>query len=90
MLAPNNKRDMTYQTDEKHLTNLLEHFAGAVKLACYSSNTCLLFCEFTNYLLNSLTSIWVWKSSAGNKTLLGGNEKLPLCRFPTVGIVRKV
>jgi len=33
MLAPNNNRGMTYQTDEKHLTNLPEHFVGLVKLA---------------------------------------------------------
>jgi len=42
MLAPNNNRGMKYQTDEKHLTNLLEYFVGVVKLACYSLNTCLL------------------------------------------------
>jgi len=28
--------------------------------------------------------------SGGNKELLGGNKKLPLRRFPTVGIVQKV
>jgi hypothetical protein len=28
MLAPNNNRGMTYQTEEKHLTNLLEYFVG--------------------------------------------------------------
>ncbi len=38
--------------------------------------------------LNSLTTIWVQKSSGGNKKLSGGNGKLPLRRFPTVGIVR--
>jgi len=36
MLAPNNNRGMTYQTEEKHLNNLLEYFVGAGKLACYS------------------------------------------------------
>ena len=30
MLAQNNIRGMTYQTDEKHLTNLLEYFVGVV------------------------------------------------------------
>ncbi len=40
--------------------------------------------------LNSLTPIWVRKSSGGNKKLSGGSEKLPLRRFPMVGIVRKV
>jgi len=33
MLAPNNSRDKIYQTDEKHLSNLLEYFVGVVKLA---------------------------------------------------------
>ena len=41
-------------------------------------------------LFNSLTPIWVRKSSGGNKKLSGGNEKLPLRRIPTVGIARKV
>jgi hypothetical protein len=35
MLAPNNNRGMTYQTDEKHLTIFLEHLVGVVKLAIY-------------------------------------------------------
>ena len=42
MLAPNNNRGVTYQTDEKHLTNLREYFVGVVKLACYALNTRLL------------------------------------------------
>jgi hypothetical protein len=29
---------MTYQTDEKHLTNSTEYFAGAVKVTCYCLN----------------------------------------------------
>ncbi len=32
-LAPNNNKGMTYQTNEKHLTNLREYFVGVVKLA---------------------------------------------------------
>ena len=33
-MAPNNNRGMTYQTDEKNLTNLTEYFfVGVVKLA---------------------------------------------------------
>ena len=40
--------------------------------------------------INSLTTIWVRKSLGGNITLSGGNKKLPLRRFPTVGKVRKV
>ena len=31
MLAPNNNRGMTYQTDEKHLTIFPEYFVGVVK-----------------------------------------------------------
>ena len=33
MLAPNNNRGMTYQTDEKHLTIIPEYFVGVVKPA---------------------------------------------------------
>ena len=32
MLAPNNNRGMTYQTDEKHLNIFLEYFVGVIKL----------------------------------------------------------
>jgi hypothetical protein len=42
MLAPNNNRGMTYQTDEKHLNIFLEYFVGVVKLAWYALNTRLL------------------------------------------------
>ena len=67
MLAPNKKRGMTYQTDEKHKTNLQEYFVGVVKLASYYLNTHLLLCVFTNkdikilvkcYVQNSLATIW--------------------------------
>ena len=34
-MAPNNNKGMAYQTDEKHLTNLLEYFVGVIKLVCY-------------------------------------------------------
>ncbi len=30
MLAPNNNRGVTYQTDEKHLNNMSECFVGVV------------------------------------------------------------
>jgi len=30
MLAPNNNRGMTYQTDEKHLTIFPEYFVGVI------------------------------------------------------------
>jgi len=48
MLTPNNNRGVTYQTDEKHLTNLWEYFVGVVKLACYALNTRLLLRVLTN------------------------------------------
>jgi hypothetical protein len=51
MLAPNDNRGMTYQTDEKHLTMFPEYFVGVVKLACYALNTRLLLPAFTNNLL---------------------------------------
>jgi hypothetical protein len=35
MLAPNNNRGVTYQTDEKNLNNVFEYSVGVVKLAHY-------------------------------------------------------
>ena len=35
MLAPNNNRGMTYQTDEKNLNNMVEYFVGVVELVFY-------------------------------------------------------
>ena len=32
MLAPNNNRGVTYQTDEKHLHNMVEYFVGVVNV----------------------------------------------------------
>jgi len=32
MLAPNNNRGVTYQTDKKHLNNMSEYFVGVVKI----------------------------------------------------------
>jgi hypothetical protein len=61
MLAPNNNRGMTFSTDGKPLTNLLEYFVGAVELACYSLNTYLLSCVFTNNLLKYLSN-WTSKN----------------------------
>ena len=54
MLAPNNNRGMTYQTDEKHLTIFQEYFVGVVKLAnnCYDNH--FLLRVFTNNLLKYL------------------------------------
>jgi hypothetical protein len=35
VLAPNNNRGMTYQTDEKYLINLLEYIVRVIKFAIY-------------------------------------------------------
>ena len=35
MLAPNNNRGMTYQTDEKNITNLMKNIVGVMKPAIY-------------------------------------------------------
>ena len=35
MLAPNNNRGVTYQTDEKNLNNMVEYFVGVVELVFY-------------------------------------------------------
>jgi len=32
MLAPNNNRGVTYQTDEEHLDKMSEYFFGVVKI----------------------------------------------------------
>ena len=62
MLAPNNNRGMTYQTDEKHWTNLRESFVGVVKLAIYCYNNLFLLRVFTNNLLKYL-QMWHRKNS---------------------------
>ena len=62
MLAPNNNRGMTYQTDEKHWTNLREYFVGVVKLAIYCYNNLFLLRVFTNNLLKYL-QMWHRKNS---------------------------
>ena len=43
MLAPNNNKCMTYQTDKKNLNNLLKYSVGVVKPAHY--------CYITRFLL---------------------------------------
>jgi hypothetical protein len=48
-IALNNNMGMTYQTTEKHLTNLREYFVGVVKLAFYCYNNCFLLRVFTNW-----------------------------------------
>jgi hypothetical protein len=35
MLAPNNNRGMTYQTDEKNLNKTVEYSVGVIKIAYY-------------------------------------------------------
>jgi hypothetical protein len=57
MLAPNNNRGMTYQTDEKHLTNLREYLVGVAKLAINRYINRFLLRAFTNNLLNRLTAM---------------------------------
>jgi len=39
MLAPNNNRGVTYQTDEKHLNNMSEYCVGVVNIVfnCYNN-----------------------------------------------------
>jgi hypothetical protein len=54
MLAPNNSRGMTYQTDENHITIFSEYFVGLVKLEIYCYTTRFLWCVFTNNLLKYL------------------------------------
>ena len=54
MLAPNNNRGMTYQTDEKHLTIFPEYFVGVVKLAINRYDNHFLLRVFTNNLLKYL------------------------------------
>ncbi len=51
MLAPNNNKGMTYQTDEKHLNNLLEYYVEVVKLAFICYNNRFVLRVFTNNLL---------------------------------------
>jgi len=45
---------MTYQTNEKRLTNFLDYFVGVVKLATYCCNNHFLLRVFTNNLLKYL------------------------------------
>ncbi len=54
MLTPNNNRGVTYQTDEKHLTNLREYFVGVVLLVCYSINSLCDTSKMYEYRIKSL------------------------------------
>ena len=45
---------MTYQTDEKHLTNLLEYFVGVIIIAFYCKINRFLLRVFTNNFLKYL------------------------------------
>jgi len=71
MLAPNNNRGMTYQTDWNHISETIGYLVGGVKLACYSLNThlLLLYRVFSNNLLNSLTAIGGHDRQLFNKLL---------------------
>ena len=51
MYSYNNNMGMTYQTNEKNLTNLREYFIGVVKLAFYCYNNRFLLLNFPNNLL---------------------------------------
>jgi hypothetical protein len=42
-MAPTTNRGITYQTDEKHLTKLVEYIIGDVNIALYCSNNFFLF-----------------------------------------------
>ncbi len=42
MLAPNNNRGMTYQTDGNNLRKTNGYVVGAANIECYCLNTCLL------------------------------------------------
>ena len=57
MVAPNNNRGMTYQTDWNHKSKIIGYLVGVVKLAFYSLNTRLLLHVFTNNLLKYLYQI---------------------------------
>ena len=54
MLAPNNNRGMTYQTDEKHLTYLREYLVGVINIAINHYSNRFLLRVFTNNLLKYL------------------------------------
>ncbi len=43
MFDPDNNRGMTYQTNEKYVTDMLEYIVGAVKLTCYFLNTLVYY-----------------------------------------------
>jgi hypothetical protein len=48
-MAPNNNRGMTYQNDEKHLTNLIEYFVGGVNVAFNCLNIVFYYVSLTDY-----------------------------------------
>ena len=66
MVAPNNNKGMTYQTDEKHLTVFPEYLVGVVKLAINCYNNCFLLSVFTN--IRSPRKDWV-KLDLSNNTV---------------------
>jgi len=46
MLAPTNNRGMTYQTDEKHITNLQEYFVGVVTSELFIKHVFTIKCLY--------------------------------------------
>jgi len=51
MLAPNNNRGVTHQTDEKHLHNMSACFVGVVNIAFNCYNNCFVLHIIDHYLL---------------------------------------
>jgi hypothetical protein len=41
-IAPNNNRGMTYQTDETHLSSMIQYFVGELSIAFNCLNNCFL------------------------------------------------
>jgi hypothetical protein len=47
MLAPNNNRGMTYQTDGNHISKTIRYLVGVVKLSHYCFITRFIWCVIT-------------------------------------------
>ena len=57
MLAPNNNRGMTYQTDGNHISKTIGYLVGVVKLAHY-----LLYCSFSMTCHIPIINLNIYKS----------------------------
>jgi len=62
MLAPNNNRGMTHQSDEKHLNYMAEYFVGVVKLAIIVLTLVFYDVSLTNNHLKDLYKSDIWKT----------------------------